>query len=80
MHARGRLAQASSQAVYRAMWQALQAWCVRQQPVVTLRSLDAATLARYLASREGMARHTTHQAEPLHPRYQWRLLSLVQRV
>lgn len=71
-----RLRHASSQAVYRAMWQALVAWCGRQRPAVGLRSLDAATLARYLASRAGQA--GLH--EPLNPRYQWRLLSLVQRV
>jgi hypothetical protein len=78
--ARGRLQHDSSQAVYSAMWQALVAWCLGQVPAVGLRGLDAATLARYVASREGMARHTSHHAEPLHPRYQWRLLSLVQRV
>ena len=78
--ARGRLRHDSSQAVYSAMWQALVAWCLVQTPAVALRALDAATLARYVASREGMARHTSHHAEPLHPRYQWRLLSLVQRV
>ena len=76
----GRLRHDSSQAVYTAMWQALVAWCVAQKPTVGLRNLDSATLARYVASREGMARHASHHSEPLHPRYQWRLLSLVQRV
>ena len=70
------LRHASSAAVYGAMWQALTDWCGRQRPRVALRHLNDATLAAYLASRQGMA--GDHQ--PLTPRYQARLLRLVQRV
>jgi integrase len=73
---RGRLRRGSSEAVYRAMWQALAAWCAQQSPPMTLRGLHAGSLSAYLASRRGSA----GPEAPLTPRYQWRLLSLVQRV
>lgn len=72
----GRLRRGSSEAVYRAMWQALAAWCGVQQPPLRLSGLQAGPLAAYLASRSGQA----GAASALTPRYRWRLLSLVQRV
>jgi integrase len=72
----GRLRRVSSEAVYRAMWQALAAWCVGQLPPLRLRGLDAATLSAYLASRHGSG----GPEGSLTPRYQQRLLALVQRV
>ena len=72
----GRLRRGASEAVYRAMWQSLAAWCVSQAPAVLLRSLDAAALQAYVASRHGSA----GPDEALTPRYHWRLLRLVQRV
>jgi hypothetical protein len=69
----GRLRRGSSEAVYRAMWQALATWCGQQRPALRLPLLDAASLLRYLASRSGMA----GQGESLTPRYQRRLLGLV---
>jgi integrase len=72
----GRLRRGSSEAVYRAMWQALAAWCTAQRPPIDLVGLQATALAAYLASRSGNAGPDT----ALTPRYQWRLLSLVRRV
>ena len=72
----GRLRRAASETVYRAMWQALAAWCVAQRPPVRLATLDATTLQAYLTSRHG----TAGPDESLTPRYQARLLRLVQRV
>jgi len=72
----GRLRRGSSEAVYRAMWQALVAWCLAQRPALRLVDLQGAPLLHYLASRSGQ------QAADavLTPRYQQRLVSLVQRV
>ena len=72
----GRLRRGSSEAVYRAMWQALAGWCAAQRSPVDLAGLQAQALAAYLASRSGIA----GPAAALTPRYQWRLLSLVRRV
>jgi integrase len=72
----GRLRRASSEQVYRAMWQALAAWCASQVPPVGLRALDEATLQAYIATRSGKA----SPDDPLSPRYLWRLLNLVDRV
>jgi integrase len=72
----GRLRHASSEAVYRAMWHALAAWCVVQTPPLRLNDLRALSLTAYLASRSGNA----GPDQSLTARYQWRLLSLVQRV
>jgi len=72
----GRLRRGSSEAVYRAMWQALATWCDTQRPPLKLSTLDSGSLLRYLASRSGMA----GPGESLTPRYQWRLLSLVRWV
>ncbi|MBL8352826.1 MAG: site-specific integrase [Burkholderiaceae bacterium] len=72
----GRLRRGSSEAVYRAMWQALTAWCIGQRPPVDLAGLRAPVLAAYLASRSGIAGPDA----ALTPRYQWRLLSLVRWV
>ncbi len=72
----GRLRRGSSEAVYRAMWQALSAWCTAQRPRLRLADLHGEQLLRYLASRHGQ-----QLADGLlTPRYQQRLLSLVQRV
>lgn len=76
-HRLGRLHRASSQAVYRAMWGALTAWCLGQQPAIrTLEDLGPEALATYIRSREQGA----HDGQALTPRYEWRLLSLVRRV
>ncbi len=72
----GRLRRGSSEAVYRAMWQALVAWCLAQRPALRLVDLQGAPLLHYLASRSGQQ---TADAV-LTPRYQQRLVSLVQRV
>ena len=72
----GRLRHASSEAVYRAMWHALSAWCIVQTPPLRLNDLRALSLTAYLASRSGNA----GPDQSLTARYQWRLLSLVQRV
>ena len=72
----GQLRRGSSEAVYRAMWHALAAWCVAQKPALALGNLGAVNLAAYLASRSGIA----GPEQSLTARYQWRLLSLVQRV
>ena len=72
----GRLRRGSSEAVYRAMWQALSAWCGRQRPPLRLADLQGLRLLHYLASRQGL-----QLADGvLTPRYQQRLVSLVQRV
>jgi integrase len=72
----GRLRRGSSEAVYRAMWHALSAWCVAQAPALRLGDLQAPALAAYLASRTGLLLADG----VLTPRYQHRLLSLVRRV
>ncbi len=72
----GRLRRGSSEAVYRAMWQALAAWCTHQQPTLQLADLHGHTLRAFLASRHGMRAADA----ALTPRYQQRLVSLVQRV
>ena len=72
----GRLRRVASVAVYQSMWQALAAWCAMQAPPLRLQDLHAPALAAYLASRSGLL-----LADGLlTPRYQRRLLSLVQRV
>ena len=72
----GRLRHGSSAAVYSAMWQALVAWCLDQQPAPRLADLRGQLLLNYLASRHGML-----AADGLlSPRYQLRLVSLVQWV
>ncbi len=75
-HVAGRLRRGSSALVYRAMWQALTTWCLAQRPVLRLRDLPGPMLAAYMHSRCGML--ATDGA--LTPRYQLRLISLVQRV
>ena len=72
----GRLRRGSSEAVYRAMWQALAAWCLTRRPALRLADLQGQALLAYMASRSGML--ATDGA--LTPRYQQRLVSLVQRV
>jgi hypothetical protein len=69
----GRLRRGSSEAVYRAMWRALAAWCIAQDPALRLATLDGASLLSYLASRNGIS----GPGQALTVRYQWRLLSLV---
>ena len=72
----GRLRRGSSEAVYRAMWQALSVWCGGQRPPLRLADLQGVRLLHYLASRQGL-----QLADGvLTPRYQQRLVSLVQRV
>lgn len=72
----GRLRRASSEQVYRAMWQALVAWSTAQSPPLRLADLRPQALSTYLASRTGLV-----LADGLlTPRYQARLLGLVQRV
>lgn len=72
----GRLRRGSSEAVYRAMWHALAAWCRAQRPALRLTDLQGRRLLHYLASRRGQ-----QLADGvLTPRYQQRLVSLVQRV
>ena len=72
----GRLRHRASEAVYRAMWQALVAWCGAQRPALRLADLHGTHLQRYLASRHGQ-----QLADGvLTPRYQQRLVSLVDRV
>lgn len=58
------------------MWQALVAWCGMQRPALRLADLQGQALTTYLASRSGMLAADG----ALTPRYQQRLLSLVQRV
>ena len=72
----GRLRRGSSEAVYRAMWQALAAWCTSRKPVPRLASLHPGLLAEYLAGRSGRLLADGQ----LTPRYQARLLALVRRV
>lgn len=72
----GRLRRASSEAVYGAMWQALVAWCATRQPTPALADLQATLLQAYIASRAGRI----DADGVLTPRYQQRLLALVQRV
>lgn len=72
----GRLRRGTSAAVYQAMWQALVAWCRVQRPPLRLADLRGTTLLAYLASRQGMLTPDG----VLSPRYQQRLVSLVQRV
>ena len=72
----GRLRRATSEAVYRAMWQALAAWCLAQTPPRRLRDLGPAALQAYVAGRDGIA----GPGQALTARYQWRLWRLVQRV
>lgn len=72
----GRLRRGSSESVYRAMWQALAAWCLSQRPALRLGDLHTQALAAYLGSRSGMLAADG----ALTPRYQQRLVSLVQRV
>jgi integrase len=72
----GRLRRGSSEAVYRAMWQALVAWCGTQRPALRLADVHGTRLQHYLASRHGQ-----QLADGvLTPRYQQRLASLVERV
>jgi len=72
----GRLRRGSSEAVYRAMWNALVAWCETQHPALRLADLRGTRLLHYLASRQGQ-----QLADGvLTLRYQQRLVSLVQRV
>lgn len=72
----GRLRRGSSEAVYRAMWQALVAWCLGQRPCLGLADLQGPAMLAYLASRSGMLAADS----ALTPRYQQRLVSLVTRV
>ena len=72
----GRLRRSASEAVYRAMWQALTAWCLAQRPALRLADLQGQRLLAYLASRHGLLAADG----VLTPRYQQRLVSLVQRV
>ncbi len=72
----GRLRRGSSEAVYRAMWQALAVWCVSQRPALRLVDLRAPALTAYLAGRTGLVLADG----VLTPRYQARLLALVRRV
>jgi integrase len=76
MRSEGRLRRTSSVAVYRAMWQALGAWCTAQDPAISPNALDKRTLLDYAAAREsrlaGGAAWT--------PRYRWRLFNLVDRI
>ena len=58
------------------MWQALAAWCAAQRPALQLADLRGTRLLRYLASRQGLQLADG----ALTPRYQRRLVSLVQRV
>jgi integrase len=72
----GRLRRGSSEAVYRAMWQALVAWCGAQRPPLRLADVRGTRLQAYLASRQGQ-----QLADGvLTLRYQQRLASLVARV
>lgn len=72
----GRLRRGSSEAVYRAMWLALADWCDAHVPPLRLVDLRAEVVSAYLAGRTGLL-----LADGLlTPRYQARMLSLVQRV
>ncbi len=66
----GTLREPSSVDVYRSMWGALTAWCVRRG--LALQGLGTSHLEAYLHSRGG--------AEDLTPRHAWRLLTLVDAV
>ncbi len=66
----GRLQRESSAEVYEHMWTALAEWAVGHG--IGLRTLSAADLERYLASRGG--------SDELSARYAWRLLRVVGRV
>lgn len=72
----GKLRRGASEAVYRAMWTALAAWCASRRPALGLDQLSARRLAAFLASRSGLLAADG----ALTPRHQWRLLNLVQRV
>ena len=72
----GRLRREASISVYQAMWQALAVWCTAQAPPLRPQDLRAPALAAYLASRSGLLLADG----VLTPRYQRRLLGLVQRV
>ena len=74
--AAGTLRQASSIAVYREMWYAFTAWCIGEQPAVTLASLDMHDLEVFHAARFG----TKSSDLSLSPRHALRLLRLIDRV
>ncbi|WKB55869.1 tyrosine-type recombinase/integrase [Eleftheria terrae] len=65
----------SSASVYADMWGAFVAWCLGQQPRVTLGELTVADLDRFVASRTGAG-----QAGALSPGHVWRMLRLIDRV
>ena len=71
----GQLRRPSSESTYRDLWQVLSKWCLSRTPPVSIDSLSATDLARFIASRSSGA----GDAE-LSPRYVWRLLHLVNRV
>ena len=72
----GHLRRETSISVYQSMWQALAVWCTAQAPPLRLQDLQAPALTAYLASRSGLLLADG----VLTPRYQRRLLGLVQRV
>ncbi len=76
MRTDGRLRKATSVAVYRAMWQALAAWCRAREPSVGPWQLNAGMLLDYAAARETL----TANGETWTPRYRWRLFNLVDRI
>jgi integrase len=74
--AAGTLRQTSSVAVYSEMWSGFTYWCVVQQPVVTLASLDTGDLEAFHAARFG----TKSSDLSLSPRHALRLMRLIDRV
>lgn len=72
----GKLRRGASETVYRAMWMALSDWCAARSSPLGLDDLSTRRLNAYLASRTGLL----DAQGALTPRYQWRLLNLVQRV
>ncbi|MEJ8851884.1 tyrosine-type recombinase/integrase [Variovorax rhizosphaerae] len=74
--AAGTLRQDSSMDVYREMWTAFTAWCLGEQPAVTLASLDTRDLEAFHAARFG----TKSSDLSLSPRHALRLMRLIDRV
>lgn len=72
----GSLREPSSVQVYRDMWGAFTAWCVAQNPRVTLTSLNALDLQAFQAARFGIRSSDLS----LTPRHALRLMRLIDRV
>jgi len=65
----------ASENAYRALWQPFARWCLAQSPSLTLETIDAPALMRYVKSRDGRSAGRT-----LSDRHVWRVLQLIDRV